>query len=94
MGNPEPIRAIPPSQNPTGIGRTRTVKHITTFKAMFQTLSKGVGGDYKLTLGVPFNQKDLAWALSDHDGKLLEVTVTVLQRVIEPVTEPPADATT
>lgn len=81
VNGPQPIRAIPPSEQDDGIGRTRTPQHITTFKAFYNNLNKGAHGNYKLELGIPSNQKDLVWPLSDHDGKMLEITVTVLKRV-------------
>ena len=59
---------------------TRQTVHICTFKAHYLSLNKASFGDYKLTLGVPFKEKDLAWELTNYDGRMLELVISTIMR--------------
>lgn len=60
---------------------TRELIEVVRFKAFYQSLMKGTRGDYKLLLGIPFQQKDAAWMLSDYDGRMLEIVASTLKLV-------------
>lgn len=70
VGLPEPL--TPPS---------RALIHVVTFKAYYINLGKAAYGDYKLNLGIPHDQKDLAWELSNYDGRMLEVRIQTLAKI-------------
>lgn len=62
-------------------GRLRNVIEVARFKAYYISLVPARQGDYKLALGIPHAEKDLAWRLSDFDGNMLEIAVSTLKRV-------------
>lgn len=71
-----PVIAVEPLSPPS-----RALIHLVTFKAFYTDLRKAAYGDYKLTLGIPHDQKDLAWELSNYDGRMLEVRIQTLAKV-------------
>lgn len=65
----------------------RPLETVTVFKAFYHTLAKASHGDYKLVLGIPFDQKDSAWKLSDYDGAMVEITIRARAKTIPGVGE-------
>lgn len=58
----------------------RATIEVARFKAYYMNLVAARQGDYKLALGIPHDQKNIAWGLSDYDGHMLEVIVNTVRR--------------
>ena len=70
MGNIVPIGpALPPAVE------------VSRFRCHFKQLTKDRYGDYTLALGVGKEDKDEAWKLTDYDGSMMEIVVSVIPRI-------------